>query len=752
MLKWQICAKINEDIPMINPINRMQSAKTHQQQIDCNNNNVDPSCDSNTENNDQCDPGQKEPVQSCQGAAIDNNNLPTQHRPKQWPRVLKSRIKFDPPTGNLSLARELIDAFTRHKERTLLIDATSGRRWNGSQMLDASGRIACGLNELAKVRPNDVVMLVCEHLVEETLMALGIVLSGAALYGVSLSDGFDDNKCMCEIVPPDVLIIPSRWHSQAVKLRAQVKGMSSCRIVWSDDFESSSGHSQNGLDMNNNVAVTSQVLTYGRLLQHRYDQQLLDMIADEWIDPVNHISTYMLTSGSTGRPKIVPSTHSEIVYGLKSVVSATKNPIGSNDELGSNEVFELLGRQGEIVLPISLGECMSGDLPLDHGAGLNTMFVCFHNGAEYVRMPAYDEHVFWQAVSDYGITVSISSTTFGYKLLVHLKQLIDSNQTDRYDLSKFRFMTCCGAKLAYKSLATEVCRHYKHLSISQAYGCTEIGFISLLPISDSSSHRESVGYLFPGLQAKLIERFRTDPNDGHESDQGPEDDPLVLDRQYQPIRSPDIRGELLLWAQSKFQSYKCHRDEVGRSERIFKESQLGRFYRTGDQAHIDRWGRLYVHGRFKDTLFLMEDWKVMPAELEQLIDQHPLVEQSVVVGVPDETLQGCDAPRAFCQLIRTGSISHEQFLLESESRKDAQRETTINDKGDIDLDCLVAWLANDDKCKIAKHIYEFTANRTAEPKHLKGGVCIVDDFPRVGHLNKVDRKALKQYTHVDYQK
>ena len=280
--------------------------------------------------------------------------------------------------------------------------------------------------------------------------------------------------------------------------------------------------------------------------------------------------------------------------------------------------------------------------------------------------------------------------------------MLKSGEAQRLDLTALRNITCCGAKLNFVELVHEIRAHYPHLAVCQSYGCTENGYIANLPPRDAAAgHLDSVGYLFPGIRAKIVDPSRPQRRLG-----------------------PGERGELLIWSRSLFQGYKCCPGID--AEQVFANCHAGSYYRTGDQAHFDEAGRLYIHGRFKDTLVLMGDWKIMPAELEEVVDAHWLVESSAVVGLPDPALPACHKPRAFVKLVaKSAGLAR----LQSEAPNELE---------------LIRALQADDLEAVAAHIEGFVADRVAPAKRLSGGVRILDEFPRVGLLKKVDRKVLRE--------
>lgn len=632
--------------------------------------------------------------------------------------LLHSRIKYEHPKDGANMARALHEAFKKHSDRTLLIEAEDKRSWTGAQLCDVTFRIASNLIKQTGLQVNDVVLTICDHTSDEILFALGVVLAGCSLYGSGTSDGYEEEKVLCELVRPSAIVVNSRLHQMVLKLKKNVPGLESTRIIWIDNpmklsNEQISDANNNNIDASteyhNEIIERDQVILFDELKNGSMDQCLIEKVIYDIIKPKEHIVTYMLTSGSTGRPKIVPSTHEELIHGIQSMLSASNYIVSSADDINqkrnksdfahnsSTNGFKSNNEGADsLIFPITKDSIFSGDLPLDHGAGVNTMFLSLIIGSKYIVIKSYDEDTFWQSVNDYKITTSVASTTFTYKLMVRLKSIIDSGQTNKWNLDSLKLISCAGAKLTFIDLIREINKVYKHISIRQCYGCTEIGFIAMLNGKDCKTYIESVGHLFPGLTAK------------------------VVDRDSGKILGPNEPGELMIWSNSKFKGYKCHKSDD--PEKLYSDCHDEKdFYKTGDQVHYDEEERIYIHGRFKDTLVLMEDWKILPAELEEVIDQHPLVEFSTVIGLPDPDLAGCHAPKAFLKLISPSSKEFDQ--IESANLKEK--------------------LVCRDYNFIAKDVYDFVAQKTAKPKHLKGGVRILESFPRVGLLNKIDRKALK---------
>ena len=61
------------------------------------------------------------------------------------------------------------------------------------------------------------------------------------------------------------------------------------------------------------------------------------------------------------------------------------------------------------------------------------------------------------------------------------------------------------------------------------------------------------------------------------------------------------------------------------------------WFRTGDMAKVDEDGYFFIVDRKKD-LIIRGGYNVYPREIEEVLYEHPAVQEAAVVGVPDEAL------------------------------------------------------------------------------------------------------------------
>jgi long-chain acyl-CoA synthetase len=88
------------------------------------------------------------------------------------------------------------------------------------------------------------------------------------------------------------------------------------------------------------------------------------------------------------------------------------------------------------------------------------------------------------------------------------------------------------------------------------------------------------------------------------------------------------------------------------------------YFRTGDMGRFDDDGHLYITGRIKEMLIIGGE-NVFPREIEDVLDAHPSVQASAVIGVMDES-RG-EVPVAFVELKEGASF--DETALRSHCRK-----------------------------------------------------------------------------------
>ncbi|GLH13949.1 Uncharacterized protein GBIM_18419 [Gryllus bimaculatus] len=119
--------------------------------------------------------------------------------------------------------------------------------------------------------------------------------------------------------------------------------------------------------------------------------------------------------------------------------------------------------------------------------------------------------------------------------------------------------------------------------------------------------------------------------------------------------------------------------------------------RTGDLGHYDEDGFFYITGRIKDTI-KYRGAHVSPVDIEGILEGHPAVQQSAVVGVPDPLEQ--ELPRAYVVLRPGAEVAEEELC-------------------------------------------QFVQERVAPHKWLRGGVVFLKELPKTT-TGKISRAAIRK--------
>jgi acyl-CoA synthetase (AMP-forming)/AMP-acid ligase II len=140
-------------------------------------------------------------------------------------------------------------------------------------------------------------------------------------------------------------------------------------------------------------------------------------------------------------------------------------------------------------------------------------------------------------------------------------------------------------------------------AILERYGMTETGMNTTNPYEGGPRKPGTVGMPLPGTEIRVV-----DPEKGE----------AIPDGQ---VGSIEVRGPNVFTGYWRM------------PEKTASEFRADGFFITGDLGRIDEDGYLCISGRGKD-LIISGGFNVYPKEIEELLDAHPKVLESAVIGVP----------------------------------------------------------------------------------------------------------------------
>jgi acyl-CoA synthetase (AMP-forming)/AMP-acid ligase II len=251
-----------------------------------------------------------------------------------------------------------------------------------------------------------------------------------------------------------------------------------------------------------------------------------------------------------------------------------------------------------------------GILPLSHIVGLSIVFLgTLLSGATIYLEPRFDPVAARVALERDRITIMLGVPSMFSLFLQYAKM----RKLQSFEFPALRIISCSGAPLppAIKSSVEDLFG----LPLHHGYGITECSpNIAQVRVDAPPRTDNSVGPMFPGVEAKLVGSDR------------------------QPVPAGEV-GELWVRGPNIMKGYYRAPDETAAA--IDAEG----WFNTRDLARFEE-GNLFIVGRTKD-LIIRFGFNVYPAEVEAVLNAHPAVAQSAVIG---RTIQGDEEILAFVQL------------------------------------------------------------------------------------------------------
>ncbi|MGA3084344.1 MAG: long-chain fatty acid--CoA ligase [Thermodesulfobacteriota bacterium] len=232
-------------------------------------------------------------------------------------------------------------------------------------------------------------------------------------------------------------------------------------------------------------------------------------------------------------------------------------------------------------------------LPLSHSYGLTVMNSGYMFNQKSVLMRWFDTEEAFRLIEKYKVTGFSGSPAM-------FAMMLNSPAADHYDLSSLRRCGCGSAPLPL-----EVLKGFQekfNCPIREGYGLSEAAPVVSRHRPDMPQKPGSIGVPIPGVEVRIVD---DDDND---------------------LPVGEI-GELIVKGPNVSPGYYKMPEETGQAFRN------GWLY-TGDMAKMDDDGYLYIVDRKKD-LIIRGGINIFPWDIEEVLYEHPAVEDAAVVGVPD---------------------------------------------------------------------------------------------------------------------
>ncbi len=246
------------------------------------------------------------------------------------------------------------------------------------------------------------------------------------------------------------------------------------------------------------------------------------------------------------------------------------------------------------VRSVNSGDRVYGVLPMSHAVGLATVLLgSFTAGASVYLVPRFDPMTARVVLEKEAITLLYGTPAIFNQLLQYAKL----RKLKSLKIPSLRIITSSGAPLDPATKAG--IENLFGMVLHNGYGVTECSPTIAITRPEAPRTDTSIGIPFPGVDIKLV------GNDGH----------TVADGGVGELR---VRGPNIM------KGYYRAPEETAAA--IDAEG----WFNTRDLARMEE-GNLVIVGRTKD-LIVHRGFNVYPAEVEAVLNAHPAVVQSAVVG------------------------------------------------------------------------------------------------------------------------
>ncbi|WP_424018878.1 class I adenylate-forming enzyme family protein [Halorientalis pallida] len=280
----------------------------------------------------------------------------------------------------------------------------------------------------------------------------------------------------------------------------------------------------------------------------------------------------LYTSGTTGDPKGVSHTHRNVVEA--NLMSVPYNRLRPGDT------------------SVALG-------PLYHVGPLLANFMpALQVGATNLIQRDFDPTVTLDYIENEGVTALWGVPT-------HFNEILDEGTIAERDTEGVRMIQYSGSAMP-EEVVTRCREQFPDVDFVNAYGTTEIIFGAFLYPEYHDDHLGSIGHAVPKARVRLVDP--EDPMPDNTVERGAE-------------------GEILVETPTCMTGY-------WKAPEKTEAAIVDGWYRTGDLGRRDEDGFLYFVDR-KDNMIISGGENIYPAEVENVLHEHPDVSTAAVIGAPD---------------------------------------------------------------------------------------------------------------------
>ncbi len=292
------------------------------------------------------------------------------------------------------------------------------------------------------------------------------------------------------------------------------------------------------------------------------------------------LTMVLFTAGTTGRPKGVMLSHDS----FSSYILANVSP--ADPDIEERNILTV---------------------PLYHIAGVQGMMAAVYGGRTIIMQKQFEAEEWMGLVHEERANRAMMVPTM-------LKMLMDHPRFHEHDLSSLDVITYGAAPMPIDVIKRAIAE-FPGTSFINAFGQTETAStITMLPPED---------HILAGDAGEVERKLRRLSSIGK-----PLDDVEVgiVDEGGSPVEQGEV-GEIVARGDRLMKGY-------WHSEEATAEALRDGWLYTGDLGYRDEDGYIFLAGRTKDFIKRGGEM-VSPEEVEQVLNSHPAIDESAVIGVPD---------------------------------------------------------------------------------------------------------------------
>ena len=460
-------------------------------------------------------------------------------------------------------------------------DATvfEGKRMSYLQISDRVNRLSNALIKLGVEQGDRVAMLQvnCPEYIE---LYFAIAKIGAILVPLSFRAKIDELSYMLSNAEIKILLAGKRYLDMVRSMLPALPSIKQCISLESKEED---------------------MLFYEDLISSSPADEVFTEIGDD------DVTILMYTAGTTGRPKGVPLRHSGFVTYVFDNVDPASPDIEERNLL---------------------------TVPLYHVAGIQAMLAAIYGGRTLVLMKQFE-------VKEWMETVQREKASRAMLVPTMLKNVVDSPDFDKYDLSSLRVITYGAAPMPFEVISKAI-KTLPWIRFINAFGQTETAstITTLGPedhiIEGTDEEKEkklkrleqSIGKPLPDVEVKVLD------------DNGKELPPFEV-------------GDIVAKGPRIMTGY--WQDD----EKTAKAFTSDGWLITSDRGWKDEEGYIFLAGR-GDDMIIRGGENISPEEVENVLYSYPKIEEAAVIGIPHEEFG--QEPRAVVVLKKGETATAEEII------------------------------------------------------------------------------------------